>query len=180
MILNSFSKIKMIILDGDGVLNDGKVYIDVFEGRAKKYDIRDGFAIRLASEEGIIFALIAEKVTEIMKINATELGITEVHQGENKLEIYEDIKSRYNLVDEEIVYAGDDIVDIPVIIRAGVGVSVKNAVTEAKAVSDYITEREGGDGAVREIIEMVLRAKNLWDDAIKRYLSKHNPGFNYK
>ena len=165
-------KIKLLIMDVDGVLSDGGIFISA-EGEAfKRFDIKDGLGISLWHRMGFKTAIITGRSSAIVEKRAAELGISEVRQGQsNKRIAYAELKRELGLTDEEIAYIGDDLIDLPVLQQAGLAVAVADAAPEAKLMSHYVTAHNGGHGAVRETVEFMLRAKKLWDDAVASYFA---------
>lgn len=154
-------KVKMLIMDVDGTLTDGKVYIGPHGEEFKAFNIQDGLGIKMLRGKGIIPAIITGRNSEIVDTRAKELGIDEVYQGiENKLEIYNLLKGKYDIFDEEVAYIGDDLNDLPIMNQVGLSCCVANAVDAVKDQVDYVAKRNGGEGAVREVIEMILWAHN--------------------
>ena len=151
------NKIKMFIMDVDGTLTDGKIYIGPHGEEFKAFNTKDGLGIVLLNKQGIIPVIITGRNSEIVKTRAKELGIEEVYQGvDDKLEIYQLLKRKYNFTDAEIAFIGDDVNDLPLINQVGLSFCVADAVGIDKEV-DYITKLNGGEGAVREAIEMILQ-----------------------
>ncbi|RMG74839.1 MAG: HAD-IIIA family hydrolase [Nitrospirae bacterium] len=164
------SKIKLLILDVDGVLTDGGIILDNEGNEFKRFDVRDGHGIKLLIRHGVEVAIITGRFSRVVQRRAHELGIKEVYQKcYDKIKAYERIKENLSVVDREIAYMGDDIVDIPVMIRVGLPVAVADAHEEAKRYARYITASRGGRGAVREVAEMILKAKGLWEEIIGGY-----------
>ncbi len=168
--LEKAKKIKWFIFDVDGVLTDGKIIYDSEGKEIKNFSVKDGIGIYLLNLAGIKTAIITGRYSEIVEKRALELNITEVFQNSsNKLVHYNQLKSKYNINDEEILYIGDDIVDIPILKRVGFPVTVPSAPEDVKKFTVYITEKEGGNGAVREVIDLVLKFQGKYDEIIKRY-----------
>ncbi len=152
--------IRFVLLDVDGVLTDGRILLfsDGTEGRA--FHVRDGLGIRLAQQKGIGFGLLSGRESKVVVERARQLGIAEVHQGvRNKEERFGEILARLALPPEAVCYVGDDVVDVPVLRRAGFAVVPADAAAEAVAAADWVTSRRGGEGAVRELVDMLLRAR---------------------
>ncbi|NOY53850.1 MAG: dUTP diphosphatase [Deltaproteobacteria bacterium] len=163
-------KIGWIFLDVDGVLTDGRITYDSRGDELKTFYARDGHGIKLAQRVGIRFALITGRESRIVNRRAAELGIREVHQGSlRKLDAYHEITGRLKLSDEEISYVGDDLIDLPVMRRVGLSAAVADADPETRDQADLILTQPGGRGAVREFIELILKARNKWVEATKRY-----------
>ncbi|MCK5595093.1 HAD hydrolase family protein [bacterium] len=167
---NRIKKVKMLIIDVDGVLTDGRiVWIDSAE-EIKFFNVQDGVGIVLAQRVGLKVAIISARKSKVTEIRAKELRIEDVYQStESKLVAYEKLIDKYKLADEEVAYIGDDLHDLPVFRRVGFAAAVANAQEEAKQVSHYVTEKNGGEGAVREVVNMILKAKGLWDKAVEKY-----------
>ncbi|MBF0464179.1 MAG: HAD-IIIA family hydrolase [Nitrospirae bacterium] len=166
-ILDKAKPVKLLILDVDGVLTDGKIVFGSGSSEMKSFNVRDGHGIVVFKEQGFHVAIITGRDSEAVTRRATELGITDVYQKcWDKVKAYEELKARYNLSNTECAYVGDDIVDIPLLLRVGFGITVGDGHPDAKAVSAYVTENYGGNGAVREVCELILKTKNLWDKII--------------
>ncbi len=163
-------KIKLIILDVDGVLTDGRIIFDSNGVESKFFNVKDGHGLKLLKRAGYDTGIITGRESKVVEIRAKELGIDFIIQkSHNKLESLEKIIKIKNLNYEEIAYCGDDIVDIPVMKRVGVSFSVNNAVEECKNIADFVTEKYSGKGAVREIAELILKLTGKWDEIFKRY-----------
>lgn len=163
-------KIKWCIFDVDGVLTDGKIIYDSQGNELKQFNVKDGLGINLLHKAGIKTAIITSRNSSVVEKRALELGITEVIQNsKNKIEAYTYLKERYDITDDEILYIGDDLVDIPVLKRVGFPVCVKDAVNELKDLVAYVTRKKGGEGAVREIAELILKLQGKYEDVIKDY-----------
>jgi len=144
-------------MDVDGVLTDGKLYFTSSGEEIKAFDIQDGMGITLARKAGLITGIITGRSSAMVAQRAGELKYDVVMQGEDdKLAQYKKIKAQFNVSDNEICYIGDDIPDIPVLEKVGFSVAVANARDELKQFCDYITERDGGHSAVREVIDKIL------------------------
>jgi 3-deoxy-D-manno-octulosonate 8-phosphate phosphatase (KDO 8-P phosphatase) len=163
-------KIKLILLDVDGVLTDGGIIIDDRGVEAKRFDVRDGQGIAALIHAGIKVGFITGRSSSIVRRRAKELGVTMVYQGaRDKAAVYERIKRRTGLQDGQIGYVGDDIPDLPILRKAGLAIMVGGGWSGLKATVDYITKNQGGRGAVREISELVLDAQNKWKDVLGPY-----------
>lgn len=164
-------QIEMILSDVDGVLTDGGVVFDNNGIETKKFHIRDGMGIKLWMRAGFHFGIITARTSHIVKVRATELGIDLVRQGfEDKLTIAREIMKDHELTPEQVCFIGDDLTDIPLMKSVGLGVAVANAAAEVKTASVHTTKLDGGQGAVRELTETILKAKNRWADVIQRYV----------
>jgi 3-deoxy-D-manno-octulosonate 8-phosphate phosphatase (KDO 8-P phosphatase) len=160
-------KIKLLLLDVDGVLTDGGIYLDNHGVETKRFDVRDGQGITLLHRSGIRTGIITGRASDVVRHRARELGVEIVYQGVgDKAHAYEDIKKVAGLEDREIAYMGDDIGDLPVLRRAGLALTVKNSWL-AKTPVDYVTQATGGHGAVREVADLLLRATGAWKKLVK-------------
>jgi 3-deoxy-D-manno-octulosonate 8-phosphate phosphatase (KDO 8-P phosphatase) len=163
-------KIKLLVLDVDGVLTDGKIILDGGHNELKSFHVRDGHGIRMLIRAGINVALITGRYSKVVERRAKELGIGEIFQKcHDKKTAYRQLAEKYSLLDSEIAYVGDDIVDISVLKMCGLPVAVSDAEDEVKSSVRMITKRGGGKGAVREVCDFLLRAKGLWEGIIDGY-----------
>lgn len=165
------AKIKLFLCDVDGVLTDGSVYIGGKQ-ELKRFNIQDGLGLVLLRRAGIKVGWISSRPSPATTLRARELKITFLVQQKDRLgksAAIETILRREKLSWGEVCYVGDDIVDLGPLKKAGIGVAVANAVSEAKATSDFVTRAAGGHGAVREIIEMILKTQGKWDAIVDGY-----------
>ncbi len=150
-------KIKLLLLDVDGVMTDGSIILDNQGNETKAFHVRDGLGIKLAQKAGIQIGIITGRTAEVVNVRARELGIKEVHQGaKDKIVVYETVKKKYGLLDEEVAYMGDDVVDLSILKRVGLAATVADADPMVKPHVDRVTKAEGGRGAVREVINFIL------------------------
>jgi len=164
-ILTAAKKIKLLILDVDGVLTDGSIILDNHGNELKFFHVRDGHGIKMLMLSGVHVALITGRQSKVVEKRADELGIRDVFQKcYDKKIAYDELIRKYSLDDSEIAYVGDDIVDIPILKKVGFPVVVADAHEEVKAFAHMITTKEGGRGAVREICDLLLQAKGLRED----------------
>ncbi len=154
------SKICMLILDVDGVLTDGKLYFDHSGNEMKAFNTRDGLGMKALQKVGIEVAVITGRKSEAVTHRMAQLGIKHVYQGrEDKLDAFLDLLEITGLDAQQTCFAGDDWIDLPVLLRAGLAVSVADAEDRVKQQAHWITRRNGGDGAVREICNLILAAQ---------------------
>lgn len=171
-VTQSYRDIELILSDVDGVLTDGGVLFDNQGIEIKKFHIRDGLGIKLWQRAGYEFGLLTARTSHIVNLRAAELGISIVRQGfENKLPAAQQVLQQLQLDPAQVCYIGDDLTDISVIRHVGLGVAVANAPMEVQRAADHTTQSDGGNGAVRETIELLLRSKGRWEDLIRHYLS---------
>lgn len=163
-------KIKLLLLDVDGVLTDGGIVMNDRGEEIKRFDVRDGHGIRLLMRAGIKIGLITGHSSKAVNHRARDLGIHMVYQKVyNKIEVYKKIKRKTGLKDQEIAYVGDDIVDLPVLRSVGLAMTVRDCWAQLKREVDYVARAKGGRGAVREIIELLLKAQGKWKGLTSRY-----------
>jgi 3-deoxy-D-manno-octulosonate 8-phosphate phosphatase (KDO 8-P phosphatase) len=163
-------KIQLLILDVDGVLTDGGIVVHSDGTESKRFSVLDGHRIKLWQRSGGLTAIISGRETAATTIRAEQLGISFVMQGcLDKLPAFEQLLKNTGLTPEQTAYVGDDLMDIPLVRRAGLGVAVAGAADEVKKYADFITQRTGGDGAVAEVIEHLLKKNMKWDELMERY-----------
>jgi 3-deoxy-D-manno-octulosonate 8-phosphate phosphatase (KDO 8-P phosphatase) len=166
-------KIRVLLMDVDGVLTDGRVYLQSFPGgealEMKAFHSQDGAGLKLARLAGLRTGIITGRESAATTRRAQENGMEFVYQGrEEKAGAYEEILRRAHVSDAEVAFIGDDLPDLPVLRRAGLAVAVANAVPEVKSVAHLVTKRRGGDAAVREVIEFILKAHGKWLSAVPK------------
>ena len=162
--------VELILSDVDGVLTDGGVIFDNQGIEIKKFHIRDGLGIKLWQRAGYKFGIVTARNSHIVKVRAAELGIDIIRQGfEDKLPTIREIMSQLRIAPDQVCFIGDDLTDLAAINLVGLGVAVADASAEVCAAADYVTRLGGGKGAVRETIELILKAKNRWVDLIRKY-----------
>lgn len=160
----------MVIMDVDGVLTDGRIVLGSGGEELKFFHVQDGLATSLAQRGGLKLAIISARISKVTSRRAEELKIKDVYQiRDGKLRAYEEIKRKYNLQDEEIAYIGDDLHDLPLLKRVGLGVAVRNGRREVKKVAHYLTRNPGGKGAVREVIDLILKLQGKWEEVTRKY-----------
>ena len=165
-------RIRLLVLDVDGVLTDGGIYMGP-EGEAmKRFDIKDGLGIALWHRSGGMTAILTGRSSKIVENRAKELHISVVRQGcTDKRTAYGELKSELKISDEEIAYIGDDVIDLPVMKRVGLPVAVADAVPEVRAAARIVATCKGGRGAIRETVERILCAQGRFEEAAALYLS---------
>ncbi len=167
----NLANIEMLVMDVDGVLTDGTLVIHADGGESKHFNSLDGHGIRMWKRAGLDVALISGRASEPTARRAEQLQIEHVFQDcHDKLPVFETLLDQIGLPAEKAAFIGDDLTDLPVIRYAGFGVAVANAVVEVKRYADYVTTHPGGRGAVREVIEHILKNSGRWQKLMKRYL----------
>lgn len=156
-------KIKVLILDVDGVLTDGGIIIDSNGVETKRFDVQDGFGLVFWKKCGFKSAIISARESKVVAHRANDLQIDKVFVGVYpKINAYDALIKEWNVKDEEVCFIGDDVADLKILKRVGFAVAVDNAVFEVKSIAHYVSSKTGGHGAVREIIELILKAKGQW------------------
>lgn len=167
---DKLENIHLLLLDVDGVMTDGSIIYDGNGLETKCFNVKDGHGIKMLQRHGIHVGIITGRTSAVVGIRAQELGIELVYQGAlKKLESYDDIKAKTGLDDSQIAYVGDDVIDVPVMRRAGFAAAPPDALPEVLAVADYVTFRHGGRGAVREVCDLILKARGFWGEVASRY-----------
>jgi len=169
-ILERARRVKVVILDIDGVMTDGRIIYSIYGDELKFFDVQDGFGITLLHRAGIKTVIITAKKSKIVKLRARDLKISRVYQGfVHKLVPLNKILKAFKVSTDEICFIGDDLIDLPVLKRAGFSVSVPNAMEEVRGHAHYITSKTGGRGAVREICDIILKSQGKWEEVTSRY-----------
>jgi len=167
---NQAANVELILSDVDGVLTNGGIVFDNQGIETKQFHVRDGLGIKLWHRAGYKFGILTARTSQIVRLRATELGVEIVRQGfEEKLLAALEVIQELNLTPEQTCYIGDDLTDLPVIRKVGFGVAVADAVDEVRSAAVHTTKTVGGAGAMRELIETILKAKNRWQDLIRKY-----------
>jgi len=165
--------IQLLVLDVDGVLTDGGLYVDDKGHPSKKFNVKDGLGIKLAQRFGIEVAILTGKTSHVVKYRAKELGIEHVIQGsKDKGADIEALCDKTGIPIRFAAMVGDDLPDLPAYAVVGYKIAVGDAVEEIKAAADFVTTKTGGRGAVREAIEHLLRAQGKWDEALNVFTQK--------
>ena len=168
-------RIRLVVLDVDGVLTDGGLYIGETRGgeavELKRFDVQDGIGVRMLHDAGIHVAIVSGRVSAATDLRAAELGIDDVHQdaGARKVPVLEKLLTAKGFGWEEVALMGDDLADLPALGRAGLAATVANGVLEVRRVATWQSSKEGGRGAVREFAEALLRARKEWDGLVDEY-----------
>ncbi|MDD3609094.1 MAG: HAD family hydrolase [Halothiobacillaceae bacterium] len=171
-ILERASRIKLVIFDVDGVLTDGRLYFDD-EGREyKAFHSRDGHGMKLLQQAGVPIAIITGRSSDIVRHRMAGLGITHVYQGrEDKLGAYLELCDSLSIAPEETACMGDDVLDLPMLTRAGLAATVNDAPAFIKRHAHWVAASKGGQGAARELCELILEARGALDAVMARYLA---------
>jgi len=171
-IRQKLAAITLLVLDVDGVLSDGRLTVYGDGTESKAFHTHDGHGLRMWQRAGLQVALISGRHSEPTQRRAEQLAIAHVFQDCHfKLPKLKELLAELKLEPEQVAYVGDDLPDLPVIRFVGLGVAVANALDEVKVQADYVTSRSGGDGAVREVVEMILKGSDRWQPLMERYLA---------
>ncbi len=163
-------KIRLLILDIDAILTDGRIVYDNKGNELKFFDVQDGFGIVLLKRAGIETIIMTAKKSRVVSRRARDFKVKALYQNcFDKLKTFQEMLKKFNIPPDEICFMGDDLIDIPVLKRVGFAVSVPNAVDEARGAAHYVTKRHGGRGAVREICDLILKTQDKWHDITSRY-----------
>lgn len=160
-ILAKAKKIKLLISDVDGVLTNGQLIFDKNGDELKAFHAHDGLGINILQSAGIVFAIITKRTSDAVAHRAKNLNLKYVYQGQNDKKVaYQDLLQKLNLTDEEVAYIGDDLTDLALIKKVGLGATVADATKFMHDHADWISQHRGGHGAVRELCELILSAQN--------------------
>jgi 3-deoxy-D-manno-octulosonate 8-phosphate phosphatase (KDO 8-P phosphatase) len=170
-------RIRLLALDVDGVLTDNGIFVGPVDGQPvelKRFDIQDGLGQVLMRTAGIPVVWVSGRHSEATTVRARELRIEEVLQvgGPEKLDALGALLARRGIAWEDAAFVGDDLADLQVLRRVGLPIAVANAVEEVKAVAKYVTQAPGGHGAVREVVEVLLKARGHWSELLERYFTE--------
>ena len=167
----SLKKLKAIAMDVDGVLTEGIIHLDSRGEELKAFNALDGLGIVLAKRSGLTIVFISARSSKALTLRVKELGIDALYQNRvEKLQAFDSFLKQFHLTPHEVCYIGDDLVDIPILKRVGFPVAVLNAVNEVKKCAKYVTKLQGGRGAVREVIEKIMKAQGTWEKQIQKYV----------
>jgi len=164
------ARVKLLLMDCDGVLTDGRITLLDNGDEEKGFHTRDGHGLVLLHRAGLQSGIISGRTSRAVERRARDLGITHVRQGTwNKVKDFEEVLEAAKVSEHEVGFIGDDVIDIPLMRRAMLGVAVADASEETRAFAHYVTRLPGGFGAVREVCELILKAQGRWRELMKRY-----------
>ncbi len=167
------SRIALVLFDVDGVLTDGKILLHADGTESKQFDIKDGTAIVWAQRSGLKVGFLSARTSTATAQRAAQLGITLVHQGVlSKLETYDRMIGDLHIADDQVAYMGDDVLDLPVLARVGLAAAPSDAVEDVRTRVHWASGATGGNGAARELIELILRAQGTWETLLTSYLAE--------
>jgi YrbI family 3-deoxy-D-manno-octulosonate 8-phosphate phosphatase len=161
------SRVRLLILDVDGVLTDGSLYFGPRDELFKVFHVRDGHGIKMAQRSGVEVAFLSGRRSDPAFLRAKELGVNRYYEGlRDKVAVLEELCRALDLTPEEVAAVGDELVDLPLFHRVGLAVAVADAVPEVKAAAHWVTVNPGGQGAVREVTDLILKAKDAWEELL--------------
>jgi 3-deoxy-D-manno-octulosonate 8-phosphate phosphatase (KDO 8-P phosphatase) len=165
------ARIKLLLMDCDGVLTDGRITLLDDGDEEKSFHTRDGHGLVLLHRAGLQSGIISGRTSRLVERRACELGMKYVRQGTfNKIKDFEELLDEIGIDSREVAFIGDDVTDIPLMQRSELAVAVADAVAETRAVAHYVTQLPGGFGAVREVCELILKAQGHWSELMSRYI----------
>ena len=165
------ARIKLLLMDCDGVLTDGRIWIFENGEEQKGFHTRDGLGIDLWHRAGLQSGIISGRTSSAVETRARTLGMSFIVQGhENKIKAFADTLAHAGVIKSEVAYIGDDLNDVPLMMQSGLGVAVADAAFETRERAHYVTKALGGFGAVREVIELILKSQGRWDALIDGYI----------
>ena len=168
-------QLKLVGFDVDGVLTDGGLYVGESADQPvelKRFHIQDGLGIKFLRQAGLVVVLASARRSEATEVRGRELKVDEVVQDNPKLAPFATMLARRGIQWTECAFVGDDLPDLPLLTRVALPIAVANAVAEVKAAAALVTKRSGGDGAVREVAETILKARGVWNDLLQQYLQE--------
>lgn len=164
-------RIKLLAMDVDGVLTDGRIILGNQGEELKAFHVHDGLAINLAHRAGLYTAIITGRESEIVRRRGAELNIRDIHQKvADKARCINHLRAKYDLTHEEVAFIGDDINDVPLFLQVGLAAATADATPEAKEFAHVVTQARGGHGAVRELITLILKAQGKWERIVEEYV----------
>jgi len=171
LVVEKAKKLKLLILDVDGVLTDGKLFFDNDGNEYKSFHAQDGHGIKLLRQTGVEVAVISGRKSKSVELRMKNLGIVHVYQGhENKIAAFNEIIEKLGITPEQAAHVGDDVIDLPVMIRVGLAIAVNDANFAVRQRADWCTTLPGGQGAVREVCDFIMQAQGSYDQVLNTYL----------
>jgi 3-deoxy-D-manno-octulosonate 8-phosphate phosphatase (KDO 8-P phosphatase) len=165
------ARVKLLLMDCDGVLTDGRIWVFEKGEDQKAFHTRDGLGIGLLHRAGLMSGIISGRTSSALERRAQSLKVSYLWQGrDDKREAFADTLVQARISSEEVAFVGDDLTDLALMAQAGLAVAVADAVAEVRERAHYVTTASGGNGAVREVVELILKAQGRWDDLVKSYL----------
>ncbi len=171
LIVEKAKKLKLLILDVDGVLTDGKLFFDNEGNEYKSFHARDGHGIKLLRQTGVEVAVISGRKSNSVALRMKSLGIDHIYQGhEDKRAAFNELLTKVGVTSEQVAHVGDDLLDLPIMTRVGLAIAVNDANFAVKKHADWCTTTPGGQGAVREVCDFIMQAQGHFDDVLNTFL----------
>ena len=165
------ARVKLLLMDCDGVLTDGQIWLLENGDDQKSFNTRDGLGLTLLHRAGLRSGIISGRSSRAVEKRARDLGVEFIRQGcGDKMRAFEEVLSKSRLAEAEIAFVGDDLPDIPLMRRSEFAVAVGDASAETRSQAHYVTKAPGGSGAVREVVEVILKAQGRWNDLVAEYM----------
>lgn len=165
------ARIKLLLMDCDGVLTDGRIWILENGEDQKAFHSRDGLGIDLLHRAGLKSGIISGRISSALERRAQSLGVSYLWQGrDDKRQAFADTLAQAEVTGDEVAFVGDDLTDLPLMVQSGLAIAVGDAVAEVKARAHYVTTATGGNGAVREVVELILKAQGRWDEVMNSFV----------
>ena len=170
-VVEKAKKLKLLILDVDGVLTDGKLFFDNDGNEYKSFHAQDGHGIKMLRQTGVEVAVISGRKSKSVALRMKNLGVEHVYQGhENKIAAFNELIELMGITPEQAAHVGDDVIDLPGMVRVGLAIEVNDANFAVKQYADWCTTLPGGQGAVREVCDFIMQAQGHFDDMLNAYL----------
>jgi len=167
------ARIKLLLMDCDGVLTDGRLWLLENGDEQKSFNVKDGLGLAFVHRAGLQTGIISGRTSSAVARRARELGVEFIRQGElDKIKVFEELLAQASVAESEVAFVGDDLADIPIMQRSEFAVAVADAAEETRSVAHYVTQARGGLGAVREVVEIILKAQGRWSEITRRYLKE--------
>lgn len=171
-VLDKAKQIKLVIFDVDGVLTDGSLFYGDDGQEYKAFNSLDGHGMKMLQESGVLIGIITGRTSDVVKHRMKNLKVTHIYQGKlEKLPAYQELIEKLSLQPEQVAYVGDDVVDLPIMIRVGLAITVPSAHELAKKHAHWVTTKSAGAGAAREICELIMKAQGNYETAMEKYLA---------
>lgn len=165
------ARIKLFLMDCDGVLTDARIWVLENGEDQKAFHTRDGLGLELLHRAGLVSGVISGRISSALTRRAKWLGMKYVIQGvDDKRQAFAEIVADAGVTNAEVAFAGDDLTDVPLMLQSGLAIAVADAALETREHAHYITQAHGGHGAVREVVELILKSQNQWDEILRHYI----------
>lgn len=173
LIMEKAKRLKLLILDVDGVLTDGRLFFDNDGNEYKSFHAQDGHGIKMLRQTGVEVAVISGRKSKSVALRMKNLGIEHVYQGqENKISAFNELIELLGITPEQAAHVGDDVIDLPIMVRVGLAIAVNDANFAVKRHADWCTALPGGQGAVREVCDFIMQAQGHFDEMMNAYLTR--------